>query len=261
MENKEAKKLKDLFDKNLAEKLANEVLKVQASFDRQNFIKTIDKKVGKLELKDRTEVFADELHYNLRSNYRKGIKVLLKTLGPENKEETGMFTNFYWVMPIAKYVEKYGLEDFEVSMLAIEEITKRNTGEYAIRPFLEQNRKRTLKQMKIWSTSKNSHVRRLACEGLRPRLPWANKLDIFIEQPKYIVPVLNNLKDDESKYVQKSVANCLSDILKDNYEFGKKLIEEWNTKKASEACQWIIKHALRNQIKKKDKWAMAQVKA
>jgi 3-methyladenine DNA glycosylase AlkC len=41
-------------------------------------------------------------------------------------------------MPIAKYVEDYGLENFQESIEAIEEITKRNTGEYCIRPFIER---------------------------------------------------------------------------------------------------------------------------
>lgn len=71
-----------------------------------------------------------------------------------------------------------------------------------------------------WSRSPNLHARRLSSEGLRPRLPWAKKLDIFIYEPLPILPILNNLKDDKSRYVQKSVANCLNDILKDNLKIG-----------------------------------------
>ena len=183
----------------------------------------------------------------------------MQILGPENLEETGMFTEFYWVMPIAKYVEKYGLDDFEISMDAIAEITKRNTSEYAIRPYIEKYQDQTLDQMKKWSKDKNNHLRRLSCEGLRPRLPWASKLDGFIINPKPILPILNQLKDDTSKYVQKSVANCLNDILKDNLEIGKSIIEKWNGSKISKERKWIIKHALRNFLKKEDAWAQAQV--
>ena len=57
--------------------------------------------------------------------------------------------------------------------------------------------------MKQWSTDDNFHVRRLSCEGVRPKLPWAKKLDVFVENPKPILPILNKLKDDKSKYVQK----------------------------------------------------------
>jgi 3-methyladenine DNA glycosylase AlkC len=162
-------------------------------------------------------------------------------------------------MPVAKYVEKYGLAHFSKSMKAIEEITKRNTGEYAIRPYLEKYPKRTLVQLKKWSLSKNTHVRRLASEGLRPRLPWAKKLDIFVEDPDLIIPILGNLKDDPSKYVQKSVANCINDVLKDNLDRGKELIEEWNGKNISKERKWIIKHALPRLLKAKDTWAISIV--
>ena len=104
-----------------------------------------------------------------------------------------MFTNFYWVMPIAKYVEKYGLDDFDVSMNDLEEITKRNTDEYAIRPFQEVYPEKTLMQMKAWSLDKNKHLRRLASEGLRPRLPWATKIQVFIDDPTPLLPIVENL--------------------------------------------------------------------
>ena len=47
-------------------------------------------------------------------------------------------------MPLAKYVEKYGLNNFESSFNAMYEITKRNTAEYAIRPFLQTYHEDTL---------------------------------------------------------------------------------------------------------------------
>jgi len=163
-------------------------------------------------------------------------------------------------MPIAKYIEKYGQDDYKISIKAIEEITKRNTGEYTIRPYLEKETKKTLAVMKKWSKDKNLHVRRLACEGLRPRLPWAAKLTTFIDNPKLIIPILENLKDDPSKYVQKSVANCLNDILKDNLETAQSLIEKWNTKNMSKERKWILKHALRNLLKADDVWAKRMLK-
>ncbi len=253
------KKLKLWFDKDLAILLSDKIEAVYPGFDRLQFIQQVDQKVVSLELKDRVEAIADELYARLNQNYEKGIAILSQIFGPENEKETGMFTNFYWIMPIAKYVEKYGLEYFELSMTAIEEITKRNTGEYTIRPFFEVNHKKTLKQMMVWSTHTNKHVRRLSCEGLRPRLPWAKKLDEFIKDPAPILPILHNLKDDPSKYVQKSVANCVNDILKDNLEVGKQLIEDWQQADMSKARKWIIKHALRNLLKADDHWAKSML--
>ena len=253
------KKLKFWFDKDLAKMLAEKIIVVKPDFDTKTFVSKVNKGVKDLELKPRVELMADELKASLGLSYQENIAILLQILGPENEEETGMFSNYYWIMPIAKYVEKYGLEDFKQSMKAIYEITKRNTGEYTIRPFIEQYPAKTLKVMLKWSTDKNRHVRRLASEGVRPRLPWATKLQQFIDDPKPIIPILENLKDDPSKYVQKSVANCLNDILKDNFESGKTVLENW-APKATRERKWIIKHALRNFIKQKNEWALALLK-
>lgn len=249
------KQLKLWFDKDLAILLSDKILAVNPDFDSPSFIKKVDEGVQALELKDRVELMADELHLSLGKSYPENLAILSQILGSENEEETGMFSNFYWVMPIAKYVEKYGLEDFEISMQAIMKITKRNTSEYTIRPFIEKYPERTMAQMLEWSTHKNFHVRRLASEGGRPRLPWASKMDMFIENPTPLLPILENLKDDPSKYVQKSVANCINDILKDNPEIGKGLIENWKSNLTKER-KWIIKHALRNLLKKEDSWAL-----
>ena len=254
------KKLKYWFDKELAEKLSERILVIDTSFNEKEFIKRVEMDLEPLELKDRVEKIADELYNSFEGNYKNGVSKLLGILGPENEKETGMFTDFYWIMPIAKFVEKYGLDSFKDSMNAIEEITKRNTGEYAIRPYIEKHQNDTLEQMKKWSLSSNRHVRRLSSEGVSPRLPSEKKLDVFIQNPKPIIPILNNLKDDKSKYVQKSVANCINDILKDNFEIGNELIENWNKNGISKERKWIIKHSLRNLIKSENEWAMKMIK-
>jgi 3-methyladenine DNA glycosylase AlkC len=100
-----------------------------------------------------------------------------------------------------------------------------------------------------WSQNKNVHVRRLSSEGIRPRLPWAKKLDQFILDPKPILPILENLKQDKSLFVKKSVANNLNDILKDNYWIGIEVLKKWSESRNTDT-QWIIKHGLRNEIKK-----------
>ncbi|MEM9648378.1 MAG: DNA alkylation repair protein [Bacteroidota bacterium] len=252
------KQLKLWFDSDLAELLADKLISNGVSFNRASFVTSIVDKAKDLELKDRVELFADSLHSHLPNKFSANISALVAVLGPKNEKETGMFKEFYWIMPIAKYVEKYGLDDFEVSMDAIKQVTMRNTGEYAIRPFLEKFPKRTINTLLGWSHHPNKHVRRLSSEGVRPRLPWASKLDMFIEDPRPLFPILDNLKDDTSKYVQKSVANCLNDVLKDNLEMGKAWIALW-APKAGKERKWIIKHALRNLIKQEDTWAVGLV--
>jgi len=172
----------------------------------------------------------------------------MQIIGNENPNETGMFTNFYWLMPIGKFVEKYGLEDFGISIKVIEEITKRNTGEYAIRPFIKKYPEKTLQVLLGWSKSNNFHLRRLAIEGCRPKLPWATKLDLFIENPVPVFKILKNLIQDEVKFVQKSVANNIADYLKVNQNEVTKFIKLYE-KTDCKNTLWILKHATRNKIK------------
>ena len=155
-----------------------------------------------------------------------------------------MFTHYYWILPIGKFVQEYGIEHFELSMKAIEEITKRNTGEYAVRPYIRKYPEASLKIIEKWAKSPNFHLRRLASEGLRPKLPWATKLDTFIENPAPVFRVLEWLKEDEILFVKKSVANHLTDWLKVNREAVLPLIERWKTS-ANPHTQWIIKRATR----------------
>jgi 3-methyladenine DNA glycosylase AlkC len=254
------KPLKFWFDKELAEQLSEKLLSVRSDFNSTAFIKKVDTGVNGLELKDRVELIADELNNHLESEYPQQVEILLQILGPENDEETGMFKEYYWIMPIAKFVEKYGLDHFDISMRAIEEITKRNTGEYAIRPFIEKYPAQTITRMETWSLDSNKHIRRLSSEGGRPRLPWATKLQMFIDDPNPLFYILENLKDDPSKYVQKSVANCMNDILKDNPEIAKQVLEKWTVNPPKERA-WIIKHSLRNLRKQNDGWAMKIISA
>ncbi|MDG2449325.1 MAG: 3-methyladenine DNA glycosylase, partial [Saprospiraceae bacterium] len=99
------------------------------------------------------------------------------------------------------------------------------------------------------------HVRRLASEGLRPNLPWASKLKLFIDDPSPIFKILENLKDDPEKYVQTSVANHINDYFKVNNEAAVALIEKWSVKPQKDT-RWIVKHAIRNYRKKGETWAI-----
>ena len=234
----------EYFGANLAELLTEKITKVSQEFDGESYIKAIAKKCPDRSYTQRIELHADELKLHLPPDYESAVDIIFKILGPENPEETGMFTNYYWAMPLGKFVEKYGLGHYEKSIEAIAEITKRNTGEYAIRPYLRHYPDRTLKVMKNWAQSDNFHLRRLASEGLRPKLPWAPKLDTFVANPDPVFEILDILKEDPIKFVQKSVANHLTDYIKVNADPTWKLIEAWKKSK-NKNTQWIIKHATR----------------
>lgn len=232
------------FGSNLAQLLSGKILEVYKDFNEKDYTETVKKNCGNLSYSQRVELHADQLYAHLPKDYEKAIRILMAILGEENPNETGMFKVFYWILPIGKFVEKYGLEHLEISIQAIEEITKRNTGEYAIRPFIKKYPQELLGVMKKWAKSENFHLRRLASEGLRPKLPWASKLDVFIDDPDPVFQLLELLKEDEIMFVKKSVANHLTDWLKVNREPTVKLINRWK-ESDNKHTQWIIKRATR----------------
>eukprot|EP00487_Bulimina_marginata_P009270 TRINITY_DN3638_c0_g1_i1.p1 TRINITY_DN3638_c0_g1~~TRINITY_DN3638_c0_g1_i1.p1 ORF type:complete len:111 (-),score=0.82 TRINITY_DN3638_c0_g1_i1:51-383(-) len=99
-----------------------------------------------------------------------------------------------------------------------------------------------------WAKSSNEHIRRLASEGCRPRLPWAIALPSFKKDPVDYFPILNELKNDESLYVRRSVSNNLNDISKDNPSLVIDFIKE-NIGFTKE-CDSMLKHAGRTLLKK-----------
>lgn len=241
----ESLKLKDYFGTNLAELLADKLVKVHSSFPRKDFVKYVARHYEDLELKDRVKLIAKSLTIHLPADYPTSIDILTKIYGVPNPNETGMFKVYYWLMPIGEYIETNGLDYFDISMKAIYGLTQRNTGEYTVRPFINRYPKKSIKYFTKWSMDKSFHVRRLASEGLRPKLPWAKKLDVFIDNYEPVFTILNNLKEDNVKFVKKSVANCLNDYLKLNYAPTIKLINEWQLSDNAHT-QWIVKHATRN---------------
>lgn len=232
------------FDVNLAQMLSERIVAVFPDFKKEIYISTIRENCSNLGFAARVELHADELHRYLPDDFNMASTILVSVLGKENQDETGMFSKFYWIMPIGKYVEKYGLQHFEQSMWAIEEITKRNTGEYAIRPFIRRYPEQTIEKMTEWAKSENFHLRRLSSEGLRPKLPWATKLETFIEKPSLVFAILDILKEDEVMFVKKSVANHLTDWLKVNREPTVELLRRWS-RSNNQNTQWIISRATR----------------
>lgn len=232
------------FGENLAELIGNKIKNVYSEFNVNTYRSIIHDKCDGLSYTKRVELHCEVLRLLLPDSYKAAIEILLQILGDENPFETGMFANYYWILPIGKFVEKYGLDDFDISMQAIEEITKRNTGEYAIRPFIRKYPEQTISKMTVWSKSDNFHLRRLATEGTRPKLPWAKKLDLFIDNPKPIFNILDNLIDDEIKFVQKSVANNITDYLKLNKPAAISFINK-HSNSTNKNTQWILKYATR----------------
>jgi len=176
-------------------------------------------------------------------------------------EDNGLAVLFY--LPHVSFVATYGLnpednngqDPFETSMRAQYELTKRFSAEFSMRPFLIQQQERTLSRLLEWMSDPDPHVRRLCTEGTRPRLPWAKRIPAFIADPKPVLPILETLKNDQSLYVRRSLANHVGDIAKDNPQLAYDICDDW-LDGASNELKWVIRHALRHPAKKGDKVAL-----
>lgn len=232
------------FGRELAEDLSNKIQKAHPAFSSKDFVQSISDVVHGQAYSKRLSIFSACLRDYLPDDYNESLNILMSILGDENPKETGMFKNYYWVLPIGRFISDFGLEYYESSMQAIMEITKRGTGEYAIRPFIEHYPVETVQVLKSWATSPNFHVRRLASEGPRPKLPWASRLKTFDENPYPIFEILEILKEDEIKFVKTSVANHITDWLKIDMDKTRDFISPWRTSHNIHT-QWILKRATR----------------
>lgn len=250
--------LKEYFGVELAHRLSGLLKPIYPDFPDEWFVHAVADQVGPLPLKARVAVIADALHRALPPDYAQSLQILLTMLGPENETEEGMFTNGYFLMPVAFYVEKYGLQHFDLSMSALYEITKRHTSEYAIRPYLTCHQDACMELLNKWRHDPNLHVRRLVSEGTRPRLPWAKRMPVIKGDPAYNLALLAPLLNDPSFYVRKSVANHLNDLTKDYRDATLGwLHEQVDCRGRDEHFAWIVRHALRSLIKSGDVEACA----
>jgi 3-methyladenine DNA glycosylase AlkC len=156
----------------------------------------------------------------------------------------------YLIFP--DFVARYGVHKKyrKISLAALEVFTRQSSAEFAIRPFIKTDPDGVMKQMLRWAKHKNEHIRRLASEGCRPRLPWGEGLPLFKKNPAPVLAVLELLKDDPSLYVRKSVANNLNDISKDNPQAVLEVVKRW--KGLSPRTDWIIRRGCRTFIRRGD---------
>lgn len=235
-----AEELRLLYSNDYIEMLANKVAEQHAGFNQKDFVELVLGNGWKdFALKERMYRITESLHQCLALPFADAVSVLK----PVSEQFSGFGPMFF-----PDFVEKYGLEHWDTSMAALEHFTQFSSSEFAVRPFIVKNTERMMAQMLAWSTHGNEHVRRLASEGCRPRLPWAMALPAFKEEPAPILPILHNLMQDDSLYVRKSVANNINDIAKDNPDTVVDIVES----KLGEHkhTDWILKHGSRTLLKK-----------
>jgi 3-methyladenine DNA glycosylase AlkC len=244
--------LKDNYNSGYARWLSQKIKTAYPAFDEAEFVKYIRKNIRQKEFLQRMDVFVEAFKKFLTQNYEDDLEIFQKIWGPELKTETGMFSIGGWLWPVGRYVELLCPKNIPLSLNFIKELTKRFTGEFAVRPLLREKPKLVLKTIVKWSRDKNVHVRRLSSECLRISLPWAKKLYLACSEFETYKKILSHLKNDPSKFVQKSVGNNLNDLYKESPPKAQEIIAEWKRDNPSQETLWIINHGLRS-LRKKDK--------
>ena len=242
-----AEQLKNMFfTSESINSIANLIKNQYSKFDKKEFIKLINSGGFKnMELKEKMRHLTKCMHKTLPSSFDKAVDILIK-IAPEVKG--------FESMSLPDYVEQYGLDNWDISLPAMAHFTKYSSSEFAVRPFLDMDPQRGMKYMMELAENELFNIRRFSSEGCRPRLPWAMALPKFKKDPSLIIPVLEKLKNDESEFVRRSVANNLNDISKDNPDIALDLCKKW--KGESKETDWIIKHACRGMLKAGNKKAL-----
>ena len=244
-----AEPLKIMYNEHFLHGFGEKVHAVHGAFDIESFVaETITAPWDDLELKARMRKITETLGIYLGLRYDKALEILFAI-----DEDCVGFPYLFF----PDFVEVFGQaeEDWDLSMKALERFTTKSSAEFAVRPFLLRDPLRMMHQMETWSLHPNEHVRRLSSEGCRPRLPWAQALPMFKQDPSPIFSVLEKLKADPSLYVRKSVANNLNDIAKDHPQRVIETARRW--KGVNKDTDWIVRHGCRSLIRIADPEIMA----
>ncbi len=239
--------LKDMYNPALVAKLSAACAGVDPLFNTEAFTRDVfDATWPQRELKQRMRHLTEQLQRHLSGDYAQQLASLYKiSVG------FGGFTAILF----SDFVAVFGTGQPDLSIPALAHFTMLCSSEFAVRPYLIQYPERMLAQHLSWADSDNHHLRRLASEGIRPRLPWGQDVPWIKKDPALVLPVLEKLKNDPSEYVRRSVANNLNDISKINPELVLEVARRW--KGSAPETDKLLKHALRGLLKKGNAEALA----
>ncbi|MGK0445223.1 MAG: 3-methyladenine DNA glycosylase AlkC [Bermanella sp.] len=221
---------------------------LQDTFDSDAFIQAAMAPLESLELKERVQHLIETLHQFLPTDFEQATECLLELPSVWDLGDPDDALRGFAAWPIIDYIGHYGVDHPEVSLPALRALTHLFSAEFAIRPFLLDHPELCHEYFEAWVEDESEHVRRLVSEGARPRLPWGIQLKLYVKDPSDNLPWLDVLKNDDSLYVRRSVANHLNDISKDHPQLVLDLCNAWYPKSDANV-KWVIKHATRTLVK------------
>ncbi|UWU26936.1 DNA alkylation repair protein [Rhizobium sp. WSM1274] len=243
--------LKNLLHEALIAEMADRIAGNSPSFDKGRFVTLATGGLQALELMERSALIRDALFSTLPDNFPEAAAILKVSLPSESKPGlTG-----WMLLPVNQFIAARGLDHFDLGLDLLKALTPHFTAEFGIRPFIHRDQQRSLAIISGWADDSDQHVRRLASEGTRPRLPWAMRLPQLVKDPAPILPI-TALMDDPEEYVRRSVANSLNDVAKDHPDLVAAFVASHIDGTSSER-RWLLKHASRTLLKKGHAQALA----
>jgi 3-methyladenine DNA glycosylase AlkC len=231
--------LRNWFDAAFFRGLAGAVAGQHAAFDRRRFVREATDGLEALSIMERLDRTADLLGRHLPPDYATALGIVMAVVPHYDGQFRALFG--------PTFVARHGRHDRRRSLPALRRMTRHGSSEFAIRPFLVDDLDGTLAVMRRWAGDRDHHVRRLASEGCRPRLPWSFRLERLVADPTPAFPILETLKADPEDYVRRSVANHLNDVAKDHPDLMLDLVEGWDGN--DPATAWVVRHACRSLVK------------
>ncbi len=249
---------KAVFNRDLVAAIGHHLARHDSAFDADRFCALAGAGLDDLELKARSAQITAALEACLPADFPRACALLIAALAPhpEGARADAEGLRGWAIMPMADFIAARGLAHFDLSMEALAVMTPRFTAEGAVRPFIAADPGRAMAWLLAWAESPDPHLRRLASEGSRPRLPWFMQLRAFVADPAPLIPLLTRLRDDPSEYVRRSVANNLNDIAKDHPDLVAGIAADW-IKDAPPDRARLIRHACRTLIKQGHSGALA----
>ena len=244
--------LKNLLHETLVGDMADRIAANAPAFDRSRFVALATNGLGALELMERSALIRDALYATLPDDFTKAAAILKASLPASGNP--GL--RGWMLLPVNQFIAARGADHFDLGLDLLKALTPHFTAEFGIRQFIHRDQQRALAIISAWVGDPDQHVRRLASEGTRPRLPWAMRLPQLVKDPAPILPILTALIDDPEDYVRRSVANSLNDIAKDHPDLIATFIAG-HIETASLERRRLLKHASRTLLKKGHAQALA----
>jgi 3-methyladenine DNA glycosylase AlkC len=239
---------KDQISPAVVAALADELTRAWPAFSCARFVAEATDGIEDRELKARIALVSDALVRALPAD-AEGLARLVQRL----LASPGFDGWMLW--PVLDAVTRAGIERPEETLPLLRLLTPRWTAEDAVRPFIDRYPDIAFRHLTAWAVDPDEHVRRLVSEGTRPRLPWSSRLRDLARDPSPSIPLLDVLRDDESEYVRRSVANHLGDIAKDHPTLAVAVAARW-IEEGGRHVERVVRHGLRGPVKAGDPAAL-----